>query len=91
MKRPLVAVKIRPYHFFVAIFVGGVIAMTYGWINDNAGLRPGNGAESELARQLAKGSISLTLFLIYGSIAFYACYLWDKFRAKGSSEENTET
>lgn len=81
----------RHQHLFIVIFATLAMVYTYGWINDNSGLRPGNGAKIELARQLAKGCIALSLSLVYSCIAVYACHRWNKFRGQDSGKENTET
>lgn len=76
---------------FVALFLGIAIGSTFVWINNNSGLRPGNGAQIELARLLAKACVVISVSLIYTSIAFYACHRWNKFRGQVPSDETTGT
>ena len=77
-------IKNKPaYHVAISlgVIVGGLV---YAWINDNAGLRPGNGT-SEWARYLAKFCVA-AVFMTLVPWAF--CKVTEKWyeRREKSSE-----
>ena len=88
MKKFIVSKK---QFIYTMIFVILAAVFTSDWINDNSGLRPGNGAKSELARLLAKLCVTTATYLFYSSIAIYACHRWNIFRGQGSSTNTPET